>query len=87
MLDTAGKDGLSKAEQLAIERSQASSRGIASFVVALAEPILTSATAVAALSCEALEAQVLLVLDCLDCQALLGLLICRSWAVLSPIIW
>lgn len=55
-----GTGGISVDERLAIERSQGSSRGIASAVVALSEPVLASATAVAALSCEALRAQVCL---------------------------
>ena len=54
----AGIGGISADERLAIERSQGGSRGIASAVVAVSEPVLASATAVAALSCEALRAQV-----------------------------
>lgn len=53
--------GISANERLAMERSQGSSKGIASAVVAVSEPVLASATAVAALSCEALQAQVLLI--------------------------
>ena len=60
MLDAAETGGISADERLAIERNQGSSRGIASAVVAVSEPVLASATAVAALSCEALRAQVLL---------------------------
>ena len=70
VLDTAGIGGISADERLAIERSQGSSRGIASAVVAVSEPVLASATAVAALSCEALRAQVLL-LHCQECVCLI----------------
>jgi len=58
--------GISANERLAMERSQGSSKGIASAVVAVSEAVLASATAVAALSCEALQAQVLLSLACMD---------------------
>ena len=59
VLGVAGVGGISADERLAIERSQGSSRGLASAVVTVSEPVLASATAVAALSCEALRAQVL----------------------------
>ncbi len=51
--------GISSNERLVLERSQSSSTGIAAMVIAASKPALTAATAVAALTCEALQAQVL----------------------------
>ncbi len=50
--------GISANERLVIERSQSCSVGIASAALAAAKPLLAAATAVTALSCEALQAQV-----------------------------
>lgn len=52
--------GISTNERLVIERNQSSSVGIASAVIAAGRPAIAAATAVAALTCEALQAQVIL---------------------------
>ncbi|CAK0784455.1 hypothetical protein CVIRNUC_007659 [Coccomyxa viridis] len=49
--------GISSNERLVLEYNQSSSTGIAAAVIAASKPALAAATAVAALTCEALQAQ------------------------------
>jgi len=50
--------GISADERAVLEAGQSSSAGIAALVVAASKNVLSAATAIAALSCEALQAQV-----------------------------